>query len=104
MLVERTECDWVHFHDADDLLLPNFIELARRWMTRDDVDVVVFGCEERWEAHSRVDQHIVPQDDLLAADPVGYTIQHKINAISGLYRRRAFLARWRVRSGPRCPL
>jgi glycosyltransferase involved in cell wall biosynthesis len=92
VLVERTECDWVHFHDADDVLLTNFVELARRWMTRDDADVVVFGCEERWEHTRELISTSFHEDYLLAADPVGYTIQHKINAISGIYRRRAFLA------------
>ena len=27
-LVQRTSCKWVHFHDADDLLLPNFMATA----------------------------------------------------------------------------
>jgi len=91
VLVERTSCEWVHFHDADDLLLPNFIACAHRWLGLEGIDVVVFGCEERWETTGELISLSVPDDSMLAADPVGYTINHKINAISSLYRRSAFL-------------
>ena len=91
VLVERTSCEWVHFHDADDLLLPNFIGCAHRWLGEEGVDVVVFGCEERWEEDRELISVSSPDDTQLAGDPVGYTIGHKINAISGLYRRDAFL-------------
>lgn len=92
VLVGRTHCDWVHFHDADDLLKPNFIFAAGRWLSRPDVDVIVFGCEERWADTAEVISIGIPDDDFLAADPVGYAISRKINAISGVYRRAAFLA------------
>jgi len=92
VLVERTRCEWVHFHDADDLLLPNFIVRARDWMSRENVDVVAFGCEERWDDTRELISVSHPDDGLLMADPVGYTIRNKINAISGIYRRSAFLA------------
>jgi glycosyltransferase involved in cell wall biosynthesis len=90
VLAESTTCDWLHFHDADDLLMPNFVACARKWMLVDGVDVVAFGCEERWEETGEVISVSSPDDSALAADPIAYTIQHKINAISGLYRRNAF--------------
>src|SRR3954453_5367691 len=31
-LAAETKCEWIHFHDADDELLPNFVERARVWM------------------------------------------------------------------------
>ena len=91
-MVERTRCEWVHFHDSDDLLLPNFISSARGWMSQENVDVVAFGCEERWEDTRQLISVSCPDDRFLTADPVGYTIQNKINAISGIYRRSVFLA------------
>src|SRR4051812_2001085 len=33
-LLQASRCDWLHFHDADDELLPNFTLLASRWMAR----------------------------------------------------------------------
>jgi glycosyltransferase involved in cell wall biosynthesis len=92
VLVKRTNCEWVHFHDADDLLLPNFVACARRWLDHEGVDVIVFGCEERWEKGGDLISVSLPDDALLAADPIGYTINHKINAISSVYSRIAFLS------------
>jgi glycosyltransferase involved in cell wall biosynthesis len=91
VLVGQTSCEWIHFHDADDLLLPGFVERARWWMAQSELDVVAFGCEERWEDSRELISVTAPDDDSISADPVGYTITHKINAISGLYRREAFL-------------
>ena len=31
-LAEHATSDWIHFHDADDELLPNFVERAQTWM------------------------------------------------------------------------
>jgi glycosyltransferase involved in cell wall biosynthesis len=92
VLVGHTTCDWIHFHDADDLLLPKFVATARSWMPQDDVDVVAFGCEERWEDTRELISVSSPDDRLLGSDPVGYNIRYKINAISGIYRRNAFVA------------
>jgi glycosyltransferase involved in cell wall biosynthesis len=92
VLTERATSDWIHFHDADDLLLPNFIAASRKWLAIDDADAVVFGCEERWEETGDLVGVSVPDDSSLAADPIDYTIRVKVNAISGIYRRAAFLA------------
>src|SRR5437868_8324943 len=37
VLAERTSCDWLHFHDADDALYPEFVERAHRWQDATDV-------------------------------------------------------------------
>jgi glycosyltransferase involved in cell wall biosynthesis len=50
ILASLTECKWVHFHDADDELLPGFVEKGRSWMMRDVHDVILFGYEERDES------------------------------------------------------
>lgn len=92
VLAEKTACDWIHFHDADDLLLPNFITLCRKWMSSEGVDAVIFGCEERWENTRELIGTVIPDDRALTSNPIGYMIRVKINAISGLYRRSSFLA------------
>ena len=92
VLVGHTACDWIHFHDADDLLLPEFVATAQSWMSHDAVDVVAFGCEERWEETGELIGVSSPDDKSLVLDAVGYNIRHKINAISGIYRRSTFVA------------
>src|SRR6202030_2278993 len=54
VLASQTAATWVHFHDADDELLPNFVTLARRWMADGRHDVVLFPYEERDEASGHV--------------------------------------------------
>ncbi len=91
-LANLTECEWIHFHDADDELLPQFVERAHQWMERDEYDVVAFGSLEREEGTGRLMSEAVHRSDLLSSDPIGYTIETKINANAGIYRRSAFLA------------
>lgn len=91
-LAAMTGCDWIHFHDADDELLPGFVERAHRWMAEDGADVVVFSCLQRDEITGQVEHTAIHDAQRLSEDAVRYTISTKLNAISGLYRRTAFLA------------
>lgn len=91
-LANVTTCEWIHFHDADDDLLPEFVERAHVWIERDAYDVVAFGSIERDEETGAYEEATTHVAEELSADPVGYTIRTKINAICGLYRRSAFLA------------
>jgi glycosyltransferase involved in cell wall biosynthesis len=92
VLANLTTCEWIHFHDADDQLLPQFVDRAHSWMKRDEHDVVVFGSMEREDATGRIIAQSVHHCDELSSDPIGYTIETKISANSGIYRRSAFLA------------
>jgi GT2 family glycosyltransferase len=92
VLARGTGCGWLHFHDADDLLLPHFVERARDWIVCGSADVVAFGCEERDAATNGLIGISVPDSAGLRRDPIGSTLRHKINSISGLYQRDAFLA------------
>jgi glycosyltransferase involved in cell wall biosynthesis len=90
-LARETSAEWIHFHDADDELMPNYVSLARRWIERDDADVVLFPYEERNDATG---EHITvrrfdPPD--VARDARSYAIREQINPFCGLYRRAAFL-------------
>lgn len=90
-LASLTTADWVHFHDADDELCPNFVELARRRMVDGRFDVVLFAYEERDGATGEVIGRGVFDAGDLSRDPRSYTIRNQINSICGLYRRQAFL-------------
>ena len=93
-LAEATRCDWIHFHDADDELMPDFVERARAWMALDDQapDVVLFSYEERDNETGAYIHTRRFDDEALQADPVAYTIKEQVNPFCGLYRRSAFLA------------
>ncbi|PZO19280.1 MAG: hypothetical protein DCF25_08845 [Leptolyngbya foveolarum] len=92
VLAERTHCDWIHFHDADDELYPNFVEVARRWMLREDCpDVVLFDYEWRDEETNAMLSTRHFDSNQLGKDPISYAIQEQINPFCGLYRRSAYL-------------
>lgn len=91
-LAEVTTCDWIHFHDADDELCPNFVETARAWMAKDDPPaVVLFAYEYRDNETHELLGVTTFDDDALRRDPIEYTIRQQINPFCGLYRREEFL-------------
>lgn len=88
-LIEYVKSEWIHFHDADDLLLSNFTRLAHTWITRREQcpDVVLFDYEYR---DNETNELIVKSNfspEQLEADPVRYAILNQINPFCGLYRR-----------------
>ena len=91
-LAEYASADWLHFHDADDVLKPNFVEQAQTWMQKDEPpDVVIFSYEERREdTDEKIDERHFDAE-ALREDPIEYTIRNVINPFCGLYRRKAFL-------------
>jgi glycosyltransferase involved in cell wall biosynthesis len=92
VLVHKTRCDWVHFHDADDDLKPNFMSFARRWALEDRFDVVLFAYEElddESEAHIAF-RRFDPFD--LGRDARSFAVRNQINPFCGLYRREALIA------------
>jgi glycosyltransferase involved in cell wall biosynthesis len=91
-LANLTACDWIHFHDADDELRPEFVERAHAWISEDAHDAVVFGSVERDEETADYGEPVVHSAERLSEDPIKYTICTKINSICGIYRRSAFLA------------
>ncbi len=91
-LAEYATSDWVHFHDADDDLRPNFVEQAQGWMTQEDPpDIVLFGCEHRAyhdDEHLKTSRH---SSESLRDDPIKYTIQNIILPNIGIYNRDKFI-------------
>lgn len=90
-LAAVTDSDWVHFHDADDLLYPHFVEVATRWMAEPTPpDVVMMAYEDRSEDGLKLGERQF-DDWALRVDPIRETILEQHNNC-GLYRREAFLA------------
>lgn len=92
VLAQQTNCEWLHFHDADDVLYPNFVEQAHKWMLQDNApDVVFFNYETRsHDTDEKLGLRIF-DDPELRRDPIGYTVREQINPFCGLYRRTTFL-------------
>jgi glycosyltransferase involved in cell wall biosynthesis len=90
LLASRTNSDWIHFHDADDELLPDFVARAHVWMVGRKADVVVFPYEERDENGATIAiRRFDPED--LSRDARSFAIREQINPFCGLYRRKSFM-------------
>jgi glycosyltransferase involved in cell wall biosynthesis len=92
VLAARCTSAWVHFHDADDALEPNFVEVAHRWMGRaDPPDVVFFNY--RSLSHETGAPLGTREFDgaALRRDPLRYCLSEQINPFCGIYRREAFM-------------
>jgi glycosyltransferase involved in cell wall biosynthesis len=89
VLLHQVSSEWIHFHDADDELLPEFTLLAHKWISRGDAcpDVLLFNYEYR----DNETFHLIAKSDFdpfqLECDPLRYAILNQINPFCGLYRR-----------------
>ena len=92
VLAEKTSCQWIHFHDADDELLPNFTLLAHKWMNYENCpDVVLFDYEYRDnDTHELLFVRKFDKENL-ENDPISYAIQEQINPFCGLYKKDPLL-------------
>jgi glycosyltransferase involved in cell wall biosynthesis len=92
ILADATTCEWIHFHDADDELYPNFVATAHKWTTLQySPDVVLFDYEWREDDTNELISIRHFNDEQLKTDPISYAIREQINPFCGLYRRSAYL-------------
>lgn len=92
VLAQKSGCNWLHFHDADDALEPNFVETARPWMMRPDGPDVVFFCYRSFDHEDgRMLGTRVFDGEALRRDALAYCLSEQVNPFCGLYRRDAFL-------------
>nr|WP_315418849.1 glycosyltransferase family 2 protein [uncultured Pedobacter sp.] len=91
-LAEMVKSEWIHFHDADDELLPNFTSLAHKWMDREECpEVVLFNYEYRDHITNEFISLRKFDKYKLETDPIKYAIAEQINPFCGLYNKTAFL-------------
>ncbi|WP_316759873.1 glycosyltransferase family A protein [Pedobacter aquatilis] len=90
-LAEATTCNWIHFHDIDDLLDNQYLSKVRSIAEVGAVEIVL--CNVVWYDHL-TKQEVISwkySNSLIQADPVRYTIANPIGGINGLYQRIVFL-------------
>lgn len=91
-LATATRCDWIHFHDADDELLPNFTTLAHKWINSGACpDVVLFNYEYRDNETNELLGIRKFDKATLETNAIAYAIQEQINPFCGLYNKAKFI-------------
>jgi glycosyltransferase involved in cell wall biosynthesis len=90
-LVAACTCDWLHFHDADDIMDPHYLERTAA-RTGPEIDLVI--CDMPWveEETGRRENHWTYDSAALARHPMAYLLINTIGGINGLYRRSALEA------------
>jgi len=85
-LWRATQADWLHFHDADDLLDPAYHERVFALATS-NTDVVI--CSARWirEEDGSTEMEWRYSAAELRAAPLEYLLSHPVGGINGYYRR-----------------
>lgn len=90
-LASIAKSEWLHFHDADDDLLPNFTSVACRWMkTKNSPDIVLLHYHYKTYAGDRFISEPHYDSVALQADPVKFTITNKLVNFA-LIKKEAFL-------------
>jgi hypothetical protein len=89
-LAEAARNEWVHFHDADDLLDPRFVEKMMALLAA-DVDIAV--CQMDWVTQSSRKLEIEWRYDggMLSRDPIEANLTNPIGVIACVFRRATLL-------------
>ena len=88
-LAKVMSAEWMHFHDADEALEPEFVARARAAIS-EAVDVVLFDTEDRDDRTGEALGQSCWDDKALRRDAVAFCIEHTVTNC-GVYRRDAFL-------------
>jgi glycosyltransferase involved in cell wall biosynthesis len=89
-LAQAATCPWIHFHDADDTLHPEYLAQTKSRI-QPDIDVIV--CHTDW-IDEVTHQLIIPRrytQHALDENALASTLTNPIGGISCLYRKEKFL-------------
>ncbi len=91
-LLRESSSEWIHYHDADDELLPNFTTLAHKWLAQAQMpDVLLFNYEYRDNETRELLGLSEFSSEKLKKDAISYAILKQINPFCGLYKRKKLL-------------
>jgi glycosyltransferase involved in cell wall biosynthesis len=79
VMLERVGATWVHFHDADDILMPEFVERARKRIANSEFDALIFDYEQVHEVTGTRMSHSDFAASSLLDDPIRYMLTKTVN-------------------------
>lgn len=84
--------DWLHFHDADDELLPNFTKVAYKWMDRPTApDIILLHYQYKDFATGELMGEPDYAEEEIKSDPIRFTITNKVVNFA-LLKKKSFLS------------
>lgn len=87
-LIEAATCDWIHFHDADDLIDPQFVEIMRGHIANENIQLL---CNTKvYELENPQNNWTITYTDLQHTDDqIKYFLNNVGFASMGLYAKSA---------------
>ncbi|MGH8498766.1 MAG: glycosyltransferase family 2 protein, partial [Methylococcales bacterium] len=79
VLLSRIQSEWVHFHDADDELNPEFVERAKRRIADSEFDVLLFDYEQVDEESRQTISRSHFADSSILDDTSAYMLRETVN-------------------------
>lgn len=89
VLLKNTTCTWVHFHDPDDYLHPDYLLKTSSIASTGLHDVVL--CNVDWLYKDQLQKSYNYDHKQLNANPPCYTLENPIGGINGLYSKKKLL-------------
>jgi glycosyltransferase involved in cell wall biosynthesis len=89
-LAEAAQHPWIHFHDADDLLTPQYVEKISPLL---DAETDIAVCQMDWVLETTRELEIAWRfkQEEIEADPVIANLNNPIGVIACVFRREQFL-------------
>lgn len=84
-LLERVNCDWIHFHDADDVIAPEFVARAKARIAREVFDALLFDHEVVEEETGVWLLKTNFSETNLLEDPLRYVFANEVHHSCGVY-------------------
>ncbi len=90
-LANVAKSEWLHFHDADDDLLPNFTEVAHRWIDKQTApDIILMHYHYKTSDTNQLLGEPCYNIEEIKRDPVKFNITDKVVNFA-VIRRSSFL-------------
>ncbi|RZJ82450.1 MAG: glycosyltransferase family 2 protein [Flavobacterium sp.] len=78
-LAAVAKSEWIHFHDADDDLLPNFTEVAHEWLKKNEnPDILLLNFEYKDFDTGKILGYLNYNREKLLKDTIRFVLENKI--------------------------
>lgn len=88
--VKKTQAEWIHFHDADDLLHPDYLEKTLPYID-DSIDLLLTCTDYVAETDRKHLSRWHFNSEKYLQDPIGEAFRKGINTTSSLIRKTSFI-------------
>jgi glycosyltransferase involved in cell wall biosynthesis len=90
-LLKQTACSWLHFHDCDDLLHPEYLLKTSKIAEDQKADVILCNVDWQNAVTCQIEISWRYSNEDIQTDPLAYTLSNPIGGINGLYYKEKLI-------------